>query len=375
MKDSRLVFQLYCRHGIVKTHNLAFIECETLQAVFAKDMCPNSLTAASKLLCDAVMNFQNTQEEITLIVSPQKIVLKNYVEDEPDPNKVMHTNLSLEPEEFDNCQVGVDTEVTFCLKELRAILAFSEVTTLPLTLTFETAGRPIVFTIDSDSTFEGNFVLATLADQQTQSQAATHARTATQKRPAGRVDTSKAAKTTHNRAGPSNTDLNHTRSSEQTKRSEQLASAYEMLNDDTDFDEMIQNDTTLLDQPSVEALRMAPSVCEERTMCTSVKPGSSALGDNMTVVSRDNSPIVQSSNKSEESPVIPVPLMNLRVTLGDDTLGEDPDEEEEEAIPGTPPAKRFRSLFFGSSQVSQTQTSQPSCAASKVLAEDTDDED
>ena len=34
--------------GIVKTHNLAFIECETLQAVFSKDMCPNSLTASAK---------------------------------------------------------------------------------------------------------------------------------------------------------------------------------------------------------------------------------------------------------------------------------------------------------------------------------------
>ena len=34
--------------GIVKTHNLAYIECETLQAIFSKDMCPNKLTAPSK---------------------------------------------------------------------------------------------------------------------------------------------------------------------------------------------------------------------------------------------------------------------------------------------------------------------------------------
>lgn len=34
--------------GIIKTHNLAIIECETLQAVFSKDMSPNQLTAQAK---------------------------------------------------------------------------------------------------------------------------------------------------------------------------------------------------------------------------------------------------------------------------------------------------------------------------------------
>ena len=36
-----------------------------------------------------------------------------------DPTKVIHTEMMLAPEEFDNYQIGVDTDVTFCLKELR----------------------------------------------------------------------------------------------------------------------------------------------------------------------------------------------------------------------------------------------------------------
>jgi len=166
MGEARLVFQMHCRHGIVKTHNLAFIECDSLQAVFSKDMCPNKITARPKLLCDAVLNFQTTQEEITLIVRPDFLALKNYTEDEPDKTKVIHTELTLDPDEFDQYQVGVDTEVTFCLKEMRAILAFVDITDLPLGLHFEAAGRPVTFTVNSDLSFEANFVLATLAEPQ-----------------------------------------------------------------------------------------------------------------------------------------------------------------------------------------------------------------
>ena len=38
-----------------------------------------------------------------------------------DPTKVIHTEMMLVPEEFENYQIGVDTDVTFCLKELRVI--------------------------------------------------------------------------------------------------------------------------------------------------------------------------------------------------------------------------------------------------------------
>ena len=34
--------------GIVKTHNLGFQECEALQAVFTKDMCPNQIIGPAK---------------------------------------------------------------------------------------------------------------------------------------------------------------------------------------------------------------------------------------------------------------------------------------------------------------------------------------
>ena len=42
-----------------------------------------SLALLRRLLGDAVVNFQTSQEEVTLCVSPEKVLLKNYVDDEP----------------------------------------------------------------------------------------------------------------------------------------------------------------------------------------------------------------------------------------------------------------------------------------------------
>ncbi|KAL5016438.1 hypothetical protein ScPMuIL_006027 [Solemya velum] len=355
MDDSRLVFMLYCKHGIVKTHNLAFIECETLQAVFSKDLTPNVLTAPARLLCDVVMNFQTNQEEVSLILSPEKVSFKNYIEDEPDPNKVMHTELCLQPEEFDNCQVGVDTEVTFCLKELRAILAFAEVVGLPVSLHFETAGRPIVLSISSDASFEANFVLATLADAQTQTSGSQHPRS--QLPSSSRYDMASATEI----SGPTTTQEEE-----------------DMLDDDMD-DEMLGHDETMpsytpslqLDDLTATAPIRKPAPSRNRQ--GSPQPSTSRLSEQ---TERQTPTIPHRTTGGEQfaSPVIPNQNTNTKPMRIDVSLLEedDDDEEEEEAVPGTPPSKKFRSMFFGSQASTCTQLSQ---SVAPVLACDTDDED
>ncbi|XP_013413534.1 cell cycle checkpoint control protein RAD9A [Lingula anatina] len=365
LQESRLVFQLYCRHGIVKTHNLSFIECETLQAVFSKDLCPNAFTAQAKLLSDIVLNFQNNQEEVTLIMKPDKVLLKNYVEDEPDPKKVVHTELGLDPIEFDHFQSGVDTEVTFCLKELRAILAFAEVTALPVSAHFESAGKPIVFSIDSDPNFEGNIVLATLAEDLSTQDNATQQSTQNSQ-PINRSMPSTAAKRTSyssKKSSVSSTSFGRRVSGENLER--------KMASGDAVKERQEKSSASKLDE-STEGFR----VIKPMMGVNNGGEGSTRNGRVNLLTRTEEDPWAQPSTSS---PVIPLQNnKHLLHSVGADTSmpevtppGSDEDDEED-MVPGTPPSKKFKSLFFGLSQAS-SQASQQKEAP--VLAEETDDED
>uniref|UniRef100_A0A8C5T662 Cell cycle checkpoint control protein RAD9A n=1 Tax=Malurus cyaneus samueli TaxID=2593467 RepID=A0A8C5T662_9PASS len=97
-RASRLVLQLHCKYGVTKTHNLAFQECERLQAVFDTQRCSSRLCA--QLLAEAVVHFPPTLAEVTLGTGPGgKISLRNYMEDEAG-DKTMVTELWLAEDEF-----------------------------------------------------------------------------------------------------------------------------------------------------------------------------------------------------------------------------------------------------------------------------------
>ncbi|XP_069557691.1 cell cycle checkpoint control protein RAD9B [Brachyistius frenatus] len=161
--SDRVKIQFFCRHGITKTHNVCFQESEALQAVFASHLCPNVLKAPARLFGDMVMHFPVYQEEITLSTTPLRVSLRNHYEGRNDHTKTMCTEMSLHPDEFDYFQVGVDSNITFCLKELRGLLSFAESHCLPVLVHFGAAGKPVCFSVE-DVVLEATVVLATLID-------------------------------------------------------------------------------------------------------------------------------------------------------------------------------------------------------------------
>ncbi|NWU86480.1 RAD9A protein, partial [Onychorhynchus coronatus] len=192
-RTSRLVLQLHCKYGVTKTHNLAFQECERLQAVFDTQHCSSRLCAPARVLADAVVHFPPTLAEVTLGTGPGgKISLRNYVEDEAELSKTMVTELWLAEDEFQSVTVSPGSRITFCLKEFRVspcwvppapccppspaqsplcpqgLLAFAEASNLLLTIHFDEPGRPVVFTLD-DTVLEVHLVLATLSDLESSS--------------------------------------------------------------------------------------------------------------------------------------------------------------------------------------------------------------
>ncbi|XP_012220817.1 cell cycle checkpoint control protein RAD9A [Linepithema humile] len=169
VENCNLVFILKYKNGINKSHLIPILDSEKLQASYAKAGMTNEIICQARTLMDALQNFPQSLIEITLEIMPNKLFLRNFVDEASVMANTMRTQLVLGVREFDRYTVDSETIITFCLKEVRALLTFSESVGVHISLNFETAGRPILFTLKNQC-FEANLLLSTLipdSDSQT----------------------------------------------------------------------------------------------------------------------------------------------------------------------------------------------------------------
>ena len=117
----------------------------------------------SKVMQEAYGNFLANQEEVTMYVSKENIKIKKYIDD-IDEKKQIHTEVSMQPREFEVFDINEETSVTFCLKEFRSLLIFAEYLNLPITARFSSGGLPLVLVMSQGEFLTSTYVLATLAE-------------------------------------------------------------------------------------------------------------------------------------------------------------------------------------------------------------------
>jgi len=171
LSENAVIFHFVNKNGMTRTHRFAFEEeANILQADFVRESCPNVVSAKAKFLNSCMASFHQSLEEITFIANKDALRIKSYIDDSNDNKSLLHTEFIFNPQDFDRYRVITDNntqaEVTFCLKEFKATLAFCEAMEQDIHIFFERGGKPILMTnsLDGKAQCTADIVVATLQD-------------------------------------------------------------------------------------------------------------------------------------------------------------------------------------------------------------------
>ncbi|XP_064470904.1 cell cycle checkpoint control protein RAD9A-like [Ornithodoros turicata] len=162
-----ILITLKFRKGITKTYCLPLIENENLLFSFDIADCTNKIAGPSSLLTDLLQDFSQAVREVTLRASGDKLDIFTHAGDRTDPTKTVYTLVTILRDKFSDYSFNScaeAAEITFCLKEFRAMQAFSEGNAVQLNINFDKPGKPLICTYDGMPGMEVMFVTATLSE-------------------------------------------------------------------------------------------------------------------------------------------------------------------------------------------------------------------
>ncbi|KAJ1732482.1 hypothetical protein LPJ61_002018 [Coemansia biformis] len=192
--ECRLVVRMEYKEGICRTHRLFYEVCETLHPLYDKTEYKSRWRVGAKVAADWIGHFARGQEEVSLWMASSDVRVRSWSEGHyagagrtqidaavADTTRALQTELTVAPAEFDEYVIAGTrpVELTFGLREFKAILQYAEAMAHPLSAYFQHAGTPLMLSVGAARTaghgtrgmysqapddLSAEFVLATLSE-------------------------------------------------------------------------------------------------------------------------------------------------------------------------------------------------------------------
>lgn len=163
-----VTFILECKLGITKQFKLPIIDFEILQTFCTIDSLSNSISCNSKLISSAFSIFSKS-DEVKMVLTKDNFAFRNYDEGIHNLNSSIHTQTSLDKNEFFTFNIKKETALIFCSREFRFILTLADQLGQDLDISCDSPSEPIIIKLKSDKNCEITFIISSIPDTATDS--------------------------------------------------------------------------------------------------------------------------------------------------------------------------------------------------------------
>ncbi|EGZ09211.1 hypothetical protein PHYSODRAFT_524877 [Phytophthora sojae] len=154
-----LTWRLRCDFDITKTHHMKVQACQIMRALFDKSASPSRWRTRQHHLSSLLTHIHHSGE-VSVTCSPTHVKFESYFSNFTDSKAQLQTETAVESLEFSEYilqppaddSVDAAAQLIFCIKEIRALLAFCKASdVLEVSFYFSTAGSPVLFAAESTS--------------------------------------------------------------------------------------------------------------------------------------------------------------------------------------------------------------------------------
>ncbi|KAM5448514.1 putative exodeoxyribonuclease III [Microsporum audouinii] len=150
--ECRLVVQMICKHGVLKTYKLTYEPADIQHALFDKSGAQNRWVVDSKLLREILEHFGRSAEHLDIYPEDGRAVFTSFTEKVMAGTEILkqpvHTSVAIETRNFAFFSVEEGLHVAISVRDFRAIILHADTLKANITARYTRPCRPLQFSYD-----------------------------------------------------------------------------------------------------------------------------------------------------------------------------------------------------------------------------------